>query len=1055
MNLLHNDANIPFNRRDIFYIILIFAFIAVGLFHHVFALDPRKEVCSYTNDVWLMDDGLPQNYALVVVQTPDGYIWIGTQEGLARFNGHKFEVFNVNNNSCLSTNTINSLAVDDQGTLWIGNSGGGLVSLKDGVFKLHHPDHEICKHFLRVLMPASDGSLWIGTDHGLWRLQNDRIEKMSLPGRLEQYPLVTSILEDDLGRIWVGTGAYGLFRLTRVGSAYDVSPAGFSENQINALLEDAEGNLWIGMQDFGLAHMRDGEMILYTTEQGLSNNSVTSLLQDRDGNIWIGTYGGGLNRFYGGSFSVFDSLCGLSDDIVSSLCEDREGNLWVGTMGGGLNLLKDVKIITYRPKHGLSIDMISAIFQDNQGDIWIGTDGAGVDLFHNGAFKNINMKDGLSGNKVISICQDNDGYLWFGTDGGGVTRFKDGEYRIFTSRDGLSSDRVAAVYQDKKGHLWIGTRGGGVNILSEGRFTVYNEENGLSYNTVNVIHEDSNGDMWLGTTGGGLNRLRQGKIKIFNKSTGFPSDLIMCVFEDSAGGLWIGTYGGGLIHHAQGHFTAIKTFDGLFDNVVYTILEDEDHNFWMSCNKGIFKVNRRQLDDFVSGKIHRIHCTHYGKSDGMISAECNGGNQPAGMLARDGTLWFPTIKGVAVVDPEIILWNPLPPPVVIERVVINGTSYPHQQECLVPPGKGELEIEYAGLSFVSIKKVIFRYRLDGYNSGWVEAGLRRTAFYTNLSPGSYEFSVIACNREGVWNKTGASFSFHLEPYFYQTIWFYILCGVFVILLVFGIIRFRIRQMKKKEKELIELVDQRTKDIIEFNVELVKANKIKTELLETVSHDLRNPLNAIAGFTQLIKSSGECPSSLEDDIDSIAKASNQMQNLIIEMLDSAVIEGGEITLEKETFDLSNLAWFVVEAYGQTASKKEQNLIISIKEHCMVRGDKGRLRDVMDNLLSNAVKFTPLKKNIWFILRKSDHTVRFEVKDEGPGLTSEDMEKVFSRFQRLSARPTGGESSTGLGLFIVKRMVELHEGRVWVESKEGKGSRFIVELPGEKCGLTQQR
>jgi len=181
----------------------------------------------------------------------------------------------------------------------------------------------------------------------------------------------------------------------------------------------------------------------------------------------------------------------------------------------------------------------------------------------------------------------------------------------------------------------------------------------------------------------------------------------------------------------------------------------------------------------------------------------------------------------------------------------------------------------------------------------------------------------------------------------------------------------------------------------------------------------------------------------------------MQNLIIEMLDSAVIEGGEITLEKETFDLSNLAWFVVEAYGQTASKKEQNLIISIKEHCMVRGDKGRLRDVMDNLLSNAVKFTPLKKNIWFILRKSDHTVRFEVKDEGPGLTSEDMEKVFSRFQRLSARPTGGESSTGLGLFIVKRMVELHEGRVWVESKEGKGSRFIVELPGEKCGLTQQR
>ncbi len=353
-------------------------------------------------------------------------------------------------------------------------------------------------------------------------------------------------------------------------------------------------------------------------------------------------------------------------------------------------------------------------------------------------------------------------------------------HNLWQTDDGLPSNSIQAVTQTRDGYLWLGTKAGLVRFDGV-RFAVFDKLNTkeILSNDILDLYEDRDGNLWVGTTGGGLNRLRDGKFTSYTTRDGLSQDFVRSIYEDGDGSLWIANYGGGVNRFKDGRFTAYTTNVGLFDNTIYQVLDDDQGNLWMSCNRGIFFVSKQQLNDFAENRIASVTSVPFGKSDGMRSSECNGGNQPAGIKARDGNLWFPTIEGVAVVDPRRMLINTQPPPVLIDKtmvddhVLVDGLT-----EATLPPGKGQLEFHYTALSFLAPEKVMFKYKLEGFDQDWTDAGARRVAYYTNLPPGSYRFRVIACNNDGKWNEEGAIFAFTLAPHFYETGFFYALSTLF-------------------------------------------------------------------------------------------------------------------------------------------------------------------------------------------------------------------------------------------------------------------------------------
>jgi PAS domain S-box-containing protein len=817
--------------------------------HPSFALDPHKALTQYIHEVWQREDGLPQITINSIIQTRDGYTWIATQEGLVRFDGVKFTVFNTTQIKEIKHNYIVTLYEDKKGVLWIG-TGVGLTRYQEKEFTTYTTTDGLSNNYVRCIHEDQEGTLWLGSDNGLDRFKNNQFTNYSTKNGLSSN-IVFAIREDSRGHLWIGTNK-GLNQFKEGKFIHFTTNNGLSNDDVRSIYEDSEENLWIGTFGGGINRFKDGEFTIYSTEDGLSNDFVSVVYGDKMGNLWIGT-NEGLNRFKDGKFTAYTTRNGLSDNVVLSICEDREENLWIGTYVGGLNRLRDGKFITYTTAEGLSSNLVFPVYQDNQGSTWIGTFGGGLNRLQEGKFTYITMKDGLANNNIRSICEDREGSLWISTYGSGIARIKHGKITCFTTREGLSDNNVRAIYEDSRGRLWIGTYGGGLNRFLNGKFIVYNTQNGLSDDFVNIILEDTKKNLWIGTRGG-LNRFKDEKFTAYTIKNGLSNNTVSSLYEDREGCLWIGTYGGGLNRLKDGEFTSCTTKEGLFDDVVFRILEDGKGNFWMSCNKGIFTVNKKELNDLTDGKINSITCISYSEDDGMKSSECSGGSYPAGWKTRDGRLWFPTVKGVTVIDPGNIKINMRPPPVIIEQVIVDGEPMEPGAGIKFPPGKKNFEFHYTGLSFTVPKKVKFKYILAGYNKKWIDAEARRIAYYTSIPPGHYHFKVKACNNDGVWNETGASFEFDLKPYFYQTWWFYFSCGLLLVLSGIGFYRLRVKQLKNREKELESLVNKRTGQLAEANKELEKLSIVarKTENAVMITDPQGNIQWVNEGFTRMFE-----------------------------------------------------------------------------------------------------------------------------------------------------------------------------------------------------------
>ena len=960
----------------------------------VLALDSRRELSQFSHDVWLTENGLPQNTVHSIAQTRDGYIWIGTEEGLARFDGVKFTVFDKQNTPQLKSNYIRALLADRQGALWIGTAEG-LVRMLDGKFTLFTTNEGLPSNTIQAVLEDREGNLWVATATGLGLFKSGGLTTFTTKERLIGGS-IQALFEDAEGALWIAT-PYGVGRVKDGAFTNYTVRDGLGSNTVRAIQQDREGRIWFGSLG-GLTSFSGGRFTTFTTRDGLPNDRIISLHASRDGGLLIGT-AGGFCRFTDGRFNGFNSGEALSTSTILALLEDLEGNLWIGTESGGVNLLKDTKFTTYTARNGLSNDVIKSIYEDRQGNMWIGTDGGGLNLLKDGKVTVYTTRDGLSSNFVLALFGDNAGNLWAGTPDG-LNRISQGKFTVYTAADGLANNDVRSITADRAGNLWIGTRGG-LTRMKDGLLKTFTEVDGLPNDLIATLYEDAKGNLWIGTFGG-LSKLANGEFTTFTTRDGLSSDAVISLYEDSDGTLWIGTNGGGLNRMKDGKITAYTTSNGLLDDVVYRILEDGRNNLWLSCRKGIFHINKKELDEFAARRITSIAPVAYGTADGMMTRECSGGGDPAGWKGSGGKLWFPTIKGVAMIDPERIRTNAQPPPVVIEQIRIDDQTFAPSDRIELPPGTTRFDLYYTAPSFVAPEKVRFRYKLEGFDEDWIDSGNRRIAYYTNLRPGAYNFRVIASNNDGVWNETGAAFGLYLKPYFYQTYWFYAVLLLGLAMLAWLLFRLRVRGMRAQ-----------------FGAVLAERTRIAREIHDNLAQEM-------SGISvQLEVVARTMPPGADTSMSHLDRARRQVRHGIAEAR-RYVWDLRSPTLEKN--DLPT-------ALSETARRLTNET--DIQAQVEVNGTFRPLpRLVEDNLLrigqeavNNAVKHAQPQRilvNLVFDARR----VRLSVRDDGRGFDNQAV---------------GNGQGGHFGFIGMRERAEQIGGTLSIHSTEGLGTEVVADVP----------
>lgn len=990
----------------------IFGWIAVC----AFMADPVRAQYQITS--WTIDAGLPQNSVNCIIQTRDGYLWMTTLDGLVRYDGVRFVVFNKSNTPGIVNNRLIRVSEDGEGNLWITGESQGLMRYRDGVFTSYTTADGLPDDNVGNCVLDADGSALFVTHGGIVRWQQ---------GRFVPDPLAVGAPEPDMFRYRERSGAMwyrdyaSLFRYKDGVLTTYTRKDGLSSAHIYAMCEDPEGGLWLGTAEGVVSHLKDGRFTNYSLKDGLPGLGIAAIYLDHKGNVWAGTTGGGLLQLHHqtGKFITYTRAQGLSSDDINVIYEDHEGNIWVGTRTNGLNRLRRNIIVPYSTKDGLVDSVVYPIYEDRAGGVWMGTN-AGMTYLKDGKVTNYTRKDGLEGYIITALCEDREGRMWIGALGGGYW-LKDGKLTAFGDKIIPVRTTPTVIYQDRQANIWLGTERG-IYKYRDGKVRQYTTADGLVNNEVKDLYEDPQGRLWIATYGG-VSCMTGEQFNNFTIAEGLASNAVRTIYQDGDGVLWFGTYDGGLSRFKDGRFTSYTTREGMFNNGVFRILEDRRGIFWMSCNRGIFRTSRQQLNDFADGRITSIDCIAYGKQDGLLNVECNGGRQPAGIKTRDGKLWFPTFDGVAVVDPEAVYVNTQPPSVVIEELALDNKRVAASEVLDIHPGENNLEIHYTGLSFVNPDYMRFKYKLDGLDADWNDVGNRRTAYYSHLPPGHYTFTVIAANSDGIWNDTGASLRVVIHPPFWRTWWF--ISATVAALFAVTLLAYRRRIANLKRLHTVQRA---------FSNQLIESQESERKRIAAELHDsLSQSLSIIRSRASLCLNRLDDPKRTRDQLNEIDLAAAY-----------ALEEVREIAHNLRPVELDRLG--LTEAIQAMAQKVTDStpirLVVELDPIDGVLSNEAEINlyRIVQESLNNIVKHS-LATEAAVAIKRDNGTMQITIHDNGRGFVP-------------GSTATSHATGSGFGLVNIAERANLLGGKQIIHSVPGQGTTITINV-ALKDGIDGQR
>lgn len=1046
-----------------------FLFVALVLFGaaHLAALPTDRAITQYVRKAWTVEQGLPHGTVRGLVQTPDGYLWLATYEGLVRFNGEELRIYDSTTSPEMLSIAIRMLALGPDGALWLGTNAG-LMRYRNERFETialpGGPD------IIGGMAVVSDGAVWVGTARGkAIRVQGGRAEEMAIG--LPVSPVTALASAGDT--VWIGTPA-GLWR-HRLGTKTAERIEGLSSNRIITLVVDGDQSLLIGTET-GLERIAGGRA---EPVEGLPTDQVTAVHRDRDGNVWIGTYSHGVFRLRNGRLASYGIDDGLLNPTVRAIFEDDEGSVWVGS-NGGLEQFRAGAFINWDKRHGLSDDYVRVVFEDRDQVRWVGS-AEGLHRWNGASW----VKDGGSPSGMLAIEQSRDGTRWLGTSNG-LYRVSGGETTLLTVEDGLSNNGIRDVHEDRQGDVWVATDFSISRIRRDGTIESFAGRPGIGGYAL-AIAETGDGRLWF-AMGIGLVEFDGSAFKVHSAPNALPSNRLFGVEADPDHDrtVWVITDGDGLIRFRDGKPSVITSRNGLVTDKIVSLVDDRAGRLWFGTVRGIFSVSKRQLNAVADGASSHVVSRFFDENDGLGSRQSNGASNPAALRTRDGGIWFATAKGLSMFAGRPAAPLPLRAPIV-ERVQVNGKPASFDALAAIPAGAQRIEFEFTGATFVTPDRVRFRYRLEGYDDAWIDGGTKRVVSYTNLPAGEYRF-LLESSRDGErWG--GTALPFELQPHFYETRAFVILSilGAAALLLVAH--NMRLHLSRERARHLQTLVEERTRQIseekerteralrqaeaaqieaeaarreAERHEKLVEdalrhaesASQAKSIFLANTSHELRTPLNAIIGFSELLieNTSDRIEPRHVRFLQNILSSGEYLLGHINNILDLSKIEAGRSDLQPETFILEHLVTEISTVMNGVATLRRIAIEVDIpRDLPTIEADPTHVKQILYNLISNAVKFSPDGSKVTVRARFLPSlggpfgSIEISVIDQGEGIDPKDHEVIFQEFRQ--ARGAKGErpQGTGLGLALVKRFVEMHDGTIRLESEPGLGSTFIVVLP----------
>lgn len=973
-----------------------------------YAVESDDAPAQYMVTSWTDQDGLPSSRIRAMAQDREGYLWLGTGAGLVRFDGVVFIPWQVSGGPLLEEAEVTALCVTRDGSLWIGSSDGRVSRLRDRHVVNFGADDGLPRSALTFLEDR-EGTIWTGGTGGVSRFRNNHWERVQTGDPSIQ--TVTALHEDRSGNLWVGTMSSILVRRAGADAFEQVELA----DPVRAFGEDGAGGIWVTDRKRGFRQIA-GVRTPSGRFRGLDDENGYMLIQDSKGAIWLGTRGNGLVRVRdrtapaAAEVERFQVTHGLANDFVLSLLEDREGNIWVGTVGGLSRVSR--RLITSLSGPGVTGNVVRSLAAARDGSMWAATAG-GLVRFSHGVRRVYDERDGLPSADITALHEDADGVLWVATDRG-ITRLVKERFWLVPLPPDLRRAPIPAITRDHEGVLWFYHVDAGLFRWKNGRVSEIGWV--ARGKRVRPMYADGKGRVWLGFQDGGVGVFEGGNVRFYSEREGLAGGRVDAIFEDGTGAVWVGT-SAGLSRFSDDRFTALSG-SRLPGRTVSAIAGDENGRLWLRTGSGIVRLDPQEFARTLADPSYRVQAQFYDASDGL-------GAPPSLVFpqtiarASDGTIWVVTATGISVISPQQLPEHQPPPQVRIEGITADERSLPADPGLRVPPGTSRLQIDY-GAPALSPSTLRFRYMLEGFDTGWVEAGTSRRAVYTNLPPRDYSFRIASGNLDGVWNESAVPWEFTLAPAFYQTRLFYGICVTVAALIVVGAWQWRSARERAKLAEL------------------------RSDFVANVTHELKTPIATIRAAGETVISGRVSGVSVQRQyVELIVKEAKRLTRSVENLLAfSRVTDVGD-AYYREPLRLDTIINESLEEFRLQLTRGEFDVTVDMPPTVpAVLADRRAISLVLDNLLDNAIRYSGDRRQVGIRVRPTDEEVRLEVSDRGRGIPEEDIPHVTRKFYRGRNASPGG---SGLGLAIAKRVITDHGGTLTVQSELGVGTTVEVVLP----------